>query len=280
MADAYFCRASSAFEGYCITQAQIDTLRAYIDGTSTTEEAVSLLVSYPEASPSPVEMKQRLGGLWTLLNDTAVNLEFSQPQVINILKHIRTLPGRPEPKGEGEGFIDLDDGFYWRELTDWGINWADAFNSYSAQLFNAACPTQEERRARERRWNSACRYSARLASTGDATLSLGASLDLATTAISEGLETDLTEQGSGCLDTAAQVFEHASGELWRRCKEKQAEGVLSSSNGLWRGQAGYSIDRWQFWKDRWNSLAEQQAISPNIRDLAKEALAHMDMVED
>lgn len=76
------------------------------------------------------------------------------------------------------------------------------------------------------------------------------------------------------------MFEHASGELWRRCKEKQAEGVLSSSNGLWRGQAGYSIDRWQFWKDRWNSLAEQQAISPNIRDLAKEALAHMDMVED
>ena len=134
MADAYFCRASSAFKGYCITQTQIDTLRAYIDGTSTTEEAVSLLVSYPEASSSPVETKQRLGGLWTLLNDTAVNLEFSQPQVIKIIKHIRTLPVRPELKGEGEDFIDLDDGFYWRELTDWGINWADAFNSKSNKV--------------------------------------------------------------------------------------------------------------------------------------------------
>lgn len=131
MADAYFRRARSAFDGYCLTQTQIETLKACIHGTSTTEEAVSFLVPYPEASSSPVELKQRLGGLWTLLNDTAVNLEHSQPQVIEILKQIRTLPGRPEPEGEGEGLIDLDNGFYWRELTDWGINWADMFNSQS-----------------------------------------------------------------------------------------------------------------------------------------------------
>ncbi|OAQ97930.1 hypothetical protein LLEC1_01232 [Akanthomyces lecanii] len=279
MTDAYFCRARFAFEGYCITQTQIETLKAYIHGTSTTEEAVSFLVPYPEVSSSPVELKQRLGGLWTLLNDTAVNPELSQPQVIEILKQIRTLPGRPEPKGEGEGLIDLDNGFYWRELTDWGINWADTFNSYSAHLFNETCPTQEERAAREERWNSACRYAARLVSAGDATLFLGASLDLATKAISEGLETDLTEQVSGYLNAAAQVFEHAGRELRRRCTEKQAEGFLSSSNGLRRGPAGYSTDRWRFWKDRWKFLAEQQAISRNIRNVAKKVLAQMDMVE-
>jgi hypothetical protein len=122
-------------------------------------------------------------------------------------------------------------------------------------------------------------YSARLVSTGDAMLSLGASLDFATKAISEGLETDLTEPDLVVLDTAAQVFKQASGELLRRCKEEQAQGFMSSSNGLWRGQGGYSMDRWQFWKDRWNSLAEQQALSPNVRDLAREALGHMDKVE-
>jgi hypothetical protein len=84
-------------------------------------------------------MKQRLGGLWTLLNDTAVHLEVAQPQIISLLKHIRTLPGQPEPKGEGEDVIDLDDGFYWRELTDWGINWADAFNSKSKTSSYSLC---------------------------------------------------------------------------------------------------------------------------------------------
>ncbi|KAK2612309.1 hypothetical protein QQS21_001735 [Conoideocrella luteorostrata] len=279
MADEYFARASFAFAGYCITQTQIEALKAHIDGTSTTEEAVSQLVLYPEASSSPVEMKQRLGGLWTLLNDTAVHLESTQPQIINILKHIRTLPRKPEPKGEGEEFIDLDDGFYWRELTDWGINWADAFNSYGAQLFNTASPNPEERAVRKDRWNSACGYSARLASTGDAMLSFGASLDLATRAISDGLETDLTEKDYGSIDAAAQVFKHASSELLRRCKAKQATGLMSDSSGLWSGQDGYSMERWQFWKDRWNSLAKQQASSPNIHDSAREALRHMDKVE-
>ena len=64
-------------------------------------------------------------------------------------------------------------------------------------------------------------YSARLASTGDAMLSLGASLDLAIKAISEGLGIDLTEQDFRILDTAAQVFKHASGDLLRRCKKKK-----------------------------------------------------------
>ena len=41
---------------------------------------------------------------------------------------IRTFPQIEEPKGEGEEFVDLDDGFFWRELTDWANNWADAFN--------------------------------------------------------------------------------------------------------------------------------------------------------
>ena len=103
-------------------------------------------------------------------------------------------------------------------------------------------------------------YSARLASTGDAMLSLGASLDLATKAISEGLGIDLTEQDFRILETAAQVFKHASGELLRRCKKKQAKGFMSSSNGLWRGQDGYSMDRWQFWKDKLSTLTHKVAF--------------------
>lgn len=128
MAEEYFANAPSAFAGYNITSSQINTLKSCVDDSLPPDEAAKLLTSHVEDSPTPLEVQQRLGGLWTLLNRTAVKLPFSQPKVIAILQAIRKLPRVEEPAGEGEGAFDLDDGWYWRELTGWANDWADNSN--------------------------------------------------------------------------------------------------------------------------------------------------------
>lgn len=98
MASQYFTKAPSTYAQYNITNAQINVLKAcLVDETLATEEAAKQLTAHPEAFPTPVELQQRLAGLWTILNDTAVNLPSSQPKVIAILQTIRIFPKMTNP---------------------------------------------------------------------------------------------------------------------------------------------------------------------------------------
>ena len=128
MTEEFCTRVTPKLKGYCISDDQIDTLKTCIEGKTTVEEATQVLTAYPSTSSTPLELQQRLGGLWTLLITTAVGLVDAQPTVISILQKIRTLPWEEELTGEGEGFMDFDDGFFWRELTDWASSWADDYN--------------------------------------------------------------------------------------------------------------------------------------------------------
>lgn len=123
------------FAQYNVTDTQVNVLKAcLVDGTLTPAEAAEQLTTYAEASPTPLVMQQRLAGLWSLLNDTAVDVPSSQPRIVSMSQSIRTLPEIDVPRGEGEGVFDLDDGFVWRELTEWVNDWADNFNQHGANF--------------------------------------------------------------------------------------------------------------------------------------------------
>ena len=62
------------------------------------------------------------------MNSTAAEVPGAQPTIISILQTIKNLAKVDEPKGEGEGIINLDDGYIWSELTDWANDWADSYN--------------------------------------------------------------------------------------------------------------------------------------------------------
>lgn len=55
-------------------------------------------------------------------------LEPKQPRIVNVLKAIRALPRGPEPTGDGQDVFDVEDSFYWRELSYWAGDWWDDFN--------------------------------------------------------------------------------------------------------------------------------------------------------
>lgn len=126
--DGFFANAPAILQGFNVTDDQIDALKSCIKEDAVPAEAAKHLTAHPEAAPTPLELQQRLGGLWTLLNHTAVAVPSAQARIISILQTIRTFPRVEEPKGEGEGCFEFDDGFFWRELTDWASSWADDYN--------------------------------------------------------------------------------------------------------------------------------------------------------
>ena len=268
MACAFLKSAKTTFPGCDIIDYQIETLKECLNDTITSGDAAKRLALHPEASSTPVELQQRLVGLWTLLNETAVNGKSAQPKIISVLQAIRQLPEARVPTGEGEGAMDFDDGYYWRELTGWANDWADAFNAYASGYLIEA-PEDDQRRTD---WTNACAFTARLAVAGDEALSsYGAGLDRAMTAISRVLEVDAGEGEPKGLEAAAHVFMYASSELYRRCKGGRAEGLPTNKNGLWQGGDGYSDGRWKLWMDRWIEFARNDAFSEHARSLALQA---------
>ncbi|CAI6341987.1 unnamed protein product [Periconia digitata] len=272
MADVYFDNATSLFKGYDIVEEQIECLKDAVAKKVTSQEAAKTLTTYPDKSSTPVELLQRMGALWTLLNDTAVLLPSAQGCIISILFEIKQLPRVDVPRGEGEEYMDFDEGFYWKELTGWANNWADNSNSWGAR-FLIEKSTGEERKKRRQRWVNACEYTARLTATNDRALSsYGADLERATHAISTALESDTGDQWKENLEAAAVLFIHAGQELYRRCAEGETEGMLEGKGELWNGGKGFSLVRWRFWLERWTALTHEDNLSEENRKVAQSAL--------
>ncbi|RYP68159.1 hypothetical protein DL770_008494 [Monosporascus sp. CRB-9-2] len=288
MADEFFATASSTFAGYNITDDQIATLKACIGGDTAPADAAKRLTTRPAASSTPLEVQQRLGGLWTLLNDAAVAVPSAQPAIVSILQTIRTFPKVELPKGEGEAFIDLDEGNVWRELTGWANDWADDYNHHAAR-FTIEPSQGRERSARKAAWVNANAYTARLAATGDPALaSYGAALDRASRVIFRALEFDHGGKEPDELEAAAQLFKYAASELYSRCRDgypvsgSQAhrdESGKHEKGARWRGGGGFSMERWEFWKRRWVELASLEGLSEQARAASGQALQAMEEAE-
>lgn len=106
--------------------------------------------------------------------------------------------------------------------------------------------------------------------------------------IEHGSEDQETDQ----IEAAVQLFVHAPNEWWRRSKRKsgaeeppdpmaktETETDRQGRRLLWRGQDGYSRERWEFWKRRWEFLASEHGYPEKIRQAALEALQAMSKVE-
>ncbi|PVH92036.1 hypothetical protein DM02DRAFT_305128 [Periconia macrospinosa] len=279
MADIYFENALSIFRGYDIVEEQLKCLEDAVAKRVTSAEAAKQLTAYPQKSSTPLELNQRLGGLWTLLNDTAVHLPSTQECIISILSEIKQLPMSEVPRGEGEEYFDFDEGFYWKELTGWENDWGDNYNYWAAQ-FLIEKSTGEEREKRRQQWISACQYTARLSATNDPALSsYGKSLEDCTSTISEALENETGDQGPENVEAAAILFIYAGRELYRRCVEGNTKGMLEWKSELWKGEKGFSSARWRFWLERWTVLTQQEKLSEERRRAAQSALSAMQNID-
>lgn len=48
---------------------------------------------------------------------------------------------------------------------------------------------------------------------------------------------------------------------------------------LWFGDRGYSLGRWEYWKQRFSEIAMTQGLQDSVKDIAARALSKMGMIE-
>lgn len=137
-------------------------------------------------------------------------------------------------------------------------------------------------------WISANAYTARLAATEDEVLSAsGGHLRRAFQSIVTALEVDTGDKEPEDLEAAAQLFKYAAPQVYRLCREAKE---VDRYHPLWHGRVnknpirepfdGPSVERWEFWKERWEVLAGMPMFTEDGRRAAVEALEAMNCAED
>lgn len=132
---------------------------------------------------------------------------------------------------------------------------------------------------------SANAYTARLAATGDETLSMqGAALDRAASVAMTDLQKKDDALDSGCVEAAAQLFMFAAREMFCLMQgDPDGKDVHSK-----RAHSGQCLIRrkedhtpggvWVFFMDRWNEISEMGELPLETREAARRALKAMEHV--
>lgn len=79
------------------------------------------------------------------------------------------------------------------------------------------------------------------------------------------------------LPAALQWLIHASKIIYRDGQSMGAGWDLRSEKGV--GKAGFSQERWEFWKDRLEELQKSDAIGEEVRQLLRTATVAMGKAE-
>ncbi|MCJ1268949.1 hypothetical protein MMC22_008837, partial [Lobaria immixta] len=73
-----------------------------------------------------------------------------------------------------------------------------------------------------------------------------------------------------------KIHELCKGD-YNRHEPARPSGAMAS--WLWCGDRGYSLGRWEYWKQRFGEIAMTQGLQDGVKDLARRALSKMDMIE-
>lgn len=79
------------------------------------------------------------------------------------------------------------------------------------------------------------------------------------------------------VPTAAIWFEHCSPKIYSACQEEKCND--SGARGkIWRGNPGYSKERWGFWRRRFAELSAHPEAEGETKDACRAAISAMDAV--
>ncbi|KAH9894628.1 hypothetical protein F4778DRAFT_283389 [Xylariomycetidae sp. FL2044] len=313
---AYFKDIDTRVEGVdefeeAPTALEIDTLREFLSGDMMAEEAARRLACKPAQSKTAFAKKVRMSRLWSVINDAAVDLPFTQPLLVDLLKAIRASePVGPATHGSAGPGPEPDGGDWsWSKLGgSWGHKWADSLGLYESGFIFAEKP--EDLAEAATLWPRAAAFSARLAATqdpvlrgdpvrirgvppqrgglvrrGDPTPGKLCFVARCAHSIVRALDMDkaLRDERYRCdIPAAAQLFALCPQELWDHCRaggyvEDMPDGDCEGANCFWTGELEkLSVERWDHWKKRWLALKETEVPGTDMKELASAALEGME----
>ncbi|KAK7918459.1 hypothetical protein PG985_010333 [Apiospora marii] len=153
-------------------------------------------------------------------------------------------------------------------MPGFGHSWGDDLMAFQYTLYD-----KPETKDAASTWANAQAWSARLVSLHDSRIASDYFMDFASYPIVHVLERDANPLATLELPAAALAFRVGAAELLRLCRagcRPDASCALDEGfddvapfnkgrggKGLWTGAGGYSLERWGFWKRRWQELGDE-----------------------
>jgi hypothetical protein len=257
------------------TQAEVNIMTDFVSGDLPAAEAARSLTHRTTQATSIIAMHTRKSFLWSFINKIAVNLPVVQPQIVDLLQTIRTLKPAKTVPGEGSNIVCPDD--TWSKLDGWPNKWADSINSYEVSDLS---PEDEQKQTGPAKWPHVTAYSARLMATRDPVIADLFFIRRSAASIVRSLDTDQDQQSEPDVIAAAQLFILSPRELFERCQAGDSIEGLDKNNiagtHLWdQDMLKLSVERWEHWKARWQSIRDANGVSDKIRTVASRSLDAM-----
>lgn len=258
---------------------ELEALEAYLNESSSLSEAVQRITARSNtwATSQPARVS------WMLLH-LARNCPDVHERIIDVIKAIFMTP---HPKDNDEIDWEQESGCFslaWREMHD------SESSSYSC------CVTQEINRfavttlAFDETQNAVSDEAARhlinfhaftaaCIAEGISLLSLGWGFFAVVQGIEKNLQVPIDRAQNVRVIAAAQYFIHAAWFILNFPPDRETHVVWERDSELWNGKKGYSLDRWAWWKQRWEELRQNQALSDGAREAARQSEVAMSKAE-
>ncbi|KAK8108927.1 hypothetical protein PG984_014728 [Apiospora sp. TS-2023a] len=272
---------------YLVSAAQVQLVEDYMSDQISADECAARLTD-PVQGHDAEGMSDAVFAINTFINHSAASNLPYQAQMLSLVRTIQNLPALevPEPReDEDGGHISLgDEGKkLWADMPGLGDAWGDDLIAYKATFYDSP-----ETKGAFTKWANAQAWSSRLVSTHDARIAGDFFMHFTSYPIVHVLERDAHPLAALERPAAALAFRVGAAELLRLCRaECRPEPSCALGEGfddvrglkgrggtvLWTGTGGYSLERWAFWKGRWQELNEKHGRDEDIVAVL-EAMSH------
>ncbi|MCJ1283422.1 hypothetical protein MMC26_002751 [Xylographa opegraphella] len=235
------------------------SLQALLSWIISAEEASKRIIMPGPSKSETANLKQ--WRLWTLVFDATEELPETHPILVNLVREIRK---RAEVQFKyGSDTID------WTNTRNFDENWRDTHDSLHAW--------REKSPEASQKWINFSAFSARVATAKLTALDTVWGFF----AIREALEVE--GQSQQLLNTdvcaATQWILYAGKAIYMTKNSDMSYWNIGEKTALWRGEPGFSRQRWALWKERFHRVKQLKASSENTKALVRKATDAMDMIE-
>ncbi|KAL1954196.1 hypothetical protein VTO42DRAFT_1552 [Malbranchea cinnamomea] len=245
----------------------LEALQSYLDGSITVHDTVQQLTADSIRRPHD----DHVGRVWRMFLDLAVDFQDTHESIISLLKHISELP-KPEQKNKIDWSQELEEDFwhYWDAKRIWADDLLAEHNKGRDNLSDLEA----------RRFINYHAFTATGIASG---VKLNIDLGWGFVAIVAGIEKKLRPTITLSEDTrirgAAQYFMHAARYYLDSLTNEPSYASRDYDSELWKGAPGFNLERWAFWRERWNELRQNEALSEEAREAARLAEVAMGKAE-
>ncbi|CAD0100028.1 unnamed protein product [Aureobasidium mustum] len=279
MIDAWFENTieKGEIDGEGCRREEAMTLRAYLRNEITVDEASQQITQPTEKCPEPGDP---LLYLWGVLQDAMLEVPGAQPKIVKLLLRIQTRPDIQLEESQRVGALSDKQWTHWRDLPHFGHDWYDLHWWYYCSFW---------RLEPDKYSTPDADTLAKTCTIASADAQLAVAGLLSNQACFEGLVRlaatlednsaifwiELPAMKEWLVNGGDMLFEMSRvGKTHRLLRD--FGDLRKQENSLWKGDAGASLQRWHFWKERLRQIQDDNKLGKETREAAKISLELME----